>query len=519
MAVDAKLAADLDGRLQADLARDGRLGKVRRYLRGDHDLPYMPKGAKKEYQLLAARSITNWTPLLSDTFGRSLFVDGYRPAKTSDNSGPWSYWQANGLDARQTVAHRGALEYGTSYALVLPGTVAEKRVPYWRPLSPLRSAAWYQDDDDEYPELALQMKGTTADGTRLLAIYDNQNRYTFALPKDAENWILSATDSHGLGVTPFVRFRDRLGDEASGIIRPILPLQDRVNEIVFSTLIAIQYASFRQRWATGLAIPEDEDGNPVEAFQAAVDRLWVSDNPDARFGDFAQTELSGHRGAYEDTVRTLAAVSQVSPTVMMGDLVNISAEALAAIQDSTQRKLGEYETLFGESWESGFRLAARAAGDATAAADTSAEVRWRDSEARSLSQTVDALGKISQMLSVPAEGLWERIPGITDGDIERWKALREVDPLAALTAELTRQTSSASGSFDQLTPADAAPASTAEDPSEVKAKADALGSLIRAGAVAESAAAKVGLDGVEFSGAVPVSLRLPSSEATDLEDA
>ena len=126
--IDAKLAARLNDELTNDLQREGRLGKVRRYLSGDHDMPYMPRGAKAEYRHLAKRSITNWTPLISDTYAKGLFVDGYRPAKATDNALPWTYWQENGLDARQSVAHRGALDYGTSYTLILPGTVQSRRI-------------------------------------------------------------------------------------------------------------------------------------------------------------------------------------------------------------------------------------------------------------------------------------------------------------------------------------------------------------------------------------------------------
>lgn len=443
MAIDAALAERLDAELEHDLQREGRLGTVKRYLEGDHDMPYMPKGAKQEYKHLAKRSITNWTPLLSDTFAKGLFVDGYRPAKSGDNVAAWSYWQANRLDARQSVIHRGALDYGTSYNLVLPGTLQTRRVPLIKPLSPLRSAAWYQDDDDEFPEVGINRKGTTLDGTRLLELFDKTSVYTFAKPKDADKWVLSRVDDHNLGYTPLVRFRDRLDGEAKGIILPLKTLQDRVNEVVFSTLIALQYASFRQRWATGLAIPEDEDGNPMEPFQAAIDRLWVADSEGARFGDFAQTELTGHMTAYDSTVRTLAAVAQISPNILTGDLVNLSADALAQMEASTQRKISEYETLFGESWESTFRLAALAAGDTEGALDTSAQVRWRDTEARSLAQTVDALGKMAQMLSVPVEALWEKIPGITEQDVTYWKSIKdETDLLGGIVAEMQRQTAS-----------------------------------------------------------------------------
>ncbi len=454
MAVDTALVRRLDSALEQDLGRNGRLGKVRRYLEGDHDLPYMPRGAREEYRHLAHKAITNWTPLLSDTYAKGLIVEGYRPAKAASNDEAWDYWQANGLDARQGIAHRGALNYGAAYALVLPGTVGRRSVPFFRPLNPLKTSAWYRDEDDDFPEIAFRRKGTTLDGTRLVEVYDKVNRYTFALPSDRGEWVLSATDEHGLGVTPFVRFRDRLDDEARGIIRPILTLQDRVNEVVFSTLVALQYASFRQRWATGLAIPEDEDGNPVEPFEAAVDRLWVSDDPEARFGDFAQTELSGHLGMYESTVRTLAAIAQISPNILTGDLVNLSAEALAQMESQTQRKMEEFEVIFGESWEVGFKLAARAAGNTRLATNVGAQVRWRDTEARSFSQTVDGLGKIAQMLMVPVEALWERIPGVTDQDIEYWRSLKveQDDVLARLIGDAERQLASNPAAVAPATP-------------------------------------------------------------------
>jgi len=48
-------------------------------------------------------------------------------------------------------------------------------------------------------------------------------------------------------------------------------------------------------------------------------------------------------------------------------------------------------------------------------------------------------------------------------------------------------------------------------------QADALGVLIRAGVDPAEAARRVGLAGLAFTGAVPVSLRLPESDAAQLE--
>ncbi|MDG4792692.1 phage portal protein [Micromonospora sp. WMMD1082] len=417
-------------------------GKVARYLRGEHDLPYAPRGARAEYREIARKSVTNWLPLISETYVKGLFVDGFRAGNSHENARPWAYWQANRLDARQTIATRGALEYGASYVRVLRAPKA----PSIRPLPALSTFAQFEDDGDDWPLHGIHILGKSTDGDQLYDLYDATAVHRLAMPKGGGTLRVVSSAAHGLGVTPLVRFRDRLDGENRGIITPLLTLQDRINEAVFSLLIALQYASFRQRWATGLAIPTVEDpdsplfGQPVEPFQAAVDRLWVTDNHEAKFGSFDQTDVSGHLETYGSGVRTLAAIAQLSPHVLLGDLVNLSADALAAAEASTQRKIGEYETIFGESWEQVLLLAALADGDTESANDDSAQIRWRDTEARSMAATVDALGKMVQMLSVPAEAAWERIPGVTDQDIKRWREMaKSSDGLTQLAAQLARR--------------------------------------------------------------------------------
>lgn len=52
----------------------------------------------------------------------------------------------------------------------------------------------------------------------------------------------------------------------------------------------------------------------------------------------------------------------------------------------------------------------------------------------------------------------------------------------------------------------------------LKAAFEALGIAVRAGVDPQDAAARLGLDGVEFAGAVPVALRMPETKATGLEE-
>jgi hypothetical protein len=72
-------------------------------------------------------------------------------------------------------------------------------------------------------------------------------------------------------------------------------------------------------------------------------------------------------------------------------------------------------------------LAGRMAGIAV---PENAQVVWRETSARSFAATIDGLGKAATMLGIPADELWERIPGVSQQDVERWRK-RNQDRAAA----------------------------------------------------------------------------------------
>lgn len=441
MADISGLAAELLAQHATSNSPEGHHGRIKRYLAGQHDLPIMPDDADRRriYTALATRSITNMLPRVSDTFVKLLTVDGIRTQKKVRNEPVWKYWQANKLDARQTIVHRGAIEYGASYMLVLPGDKA----PMMAALDPLRSMAWYEDEDDEWPVYGMRHRGRVMIGADETGdrweLIDNTAVHTLIVPTDGSPIRVHRNDEHGLGVTPMIRFRDRLDGAPTGVISPLITPQDRINDTVFALNIAMFFASFRQRHATGLAIevderttipnPEDPTGEPIAnpfygqplaEFDAAIDRLWVTASQTAKFGEFNQTLVDGHLTAIHQAMSTMTVLGQLPSGLLKGDLVNVSADALSSLYDITNRQAKVYQLLFGESWEQTFRLGAVAQG--TRVAET-AEMRWRDPEARAFAATVDALGKMVQMLNVPYEAAWEMIPGRTEGDFQRWRAM------------------------------------------------------------------------------------------------
>ncbi|MBQ1118481.1 phage portal protein, partial [Streptomyces sp. C3-3] len=282
---------------------------------------------------------------------------------------------------------------------------------------------------DEWPIYAIEdrVENTGNGKRRVVRIYDDEARYTMVGKVDGTSLEMDGKDAvmrHDLGVCPVVRFintDDLDGDGVLGEVEPLIDAQDQLNMTTFNLLMAQQYAAFRQRWVTGMAPPMDDAGNPIEPFRSRVDGLFVAEDADTKFGEFGQTDLKGYLDSREATIRHISTLSQVPPYHLLGQMVNLSAEALAAARDGLDRKIDERESLFGEGWEQALRLAGLAAGNKEAWEDTAAQVVWRDTSARSLAQTVDALGKLVTMLGVPPQELWERVPGVTQTDVERWK--------------------------------------------------------------------------------------------------
>jgi hypothetical protein len=271
---------------------------------------------------------------------------------------------------------------------------------------------------------------------------------------DDSNPLLAGTAiaDHSLGLCPVVRFlhNDDLDgeDDVTGEIEPLIHIQDQVNFGTFNLMMTQQYAAFRQRWVTGMQAVTNEEGKQVAPFNPGVDRVWAAEGTDTKFGEFGQSGLKDDIEAREASIRHMATMAQVPPYQLLGALVNLSADALAAARDGLDRKVSELQGILTDPWRNVFRLSSKAAGDKTGWADINSAVIWRDTSAKSFAATVDALGKAAQMLGIPVTELWRRIPGATADDVNAWikmateeGALKELNDLvnATLTGNLSPQ--------------------------------------------------------------------------------
>lgn len=411
-----------------------KLDRIDRWSRWDHDRPHKPKtsGSTDEYKELVERAQSPWGDLIVSSIAQTLYVEGYRRPDANDDVSSWAVWQQNHMDGRQVALHRAALVYGLAYVTVLPGRdpLTDAPMSVMRGVSPRQMVAVYADvAGDEWPEVAMHVR-PFKDGYSL-TVLDDENIYTLsadsfgATPKLDEN----ATKQHGAGVCPVVRYANRfdLEGRSTGEIEPIIPLLGRIDQTTYDRLVVQRFAAWVVRTISGMSVDASAEANGVTVEQV-IARLKVGDflmskDVDTKFGSLPPSPMEGFIEAKDADVRELASLTQSPVHEVLGQMANLSADALAAARASQTAKSDEIKHVFGEAHEQALRLAAHLSGDTEGAADFTAQVRWKDTQIRSLAQAADALGKMSQMLGVPLEMLWERIPGFTDFDVERAKQL------------------------------------------------------------------------------------------------
>jgi len=472
--MDSKTLANVTQYLiAARRAESRRFSEIHEYVKNRVIDIYVPDKARREYRQIVEQSRFNILPLLIRSLANNFFIDGYRPRRSSKNAAVWGKaWQPNRLDARQAGWWRASLEYGFAYATAVPGELNGEKSAVITPWSPKRLTALYDDPiNDEWARYFMTV-GTsrpifTPEGTQVVtpvSVYDDHHRYDIDVPSGVLSTQIytpagyrgayygeitvdaskARVSEHGVGLPPLVRFMDTFGeldDGPEGVVYEMLPAQRQLNQTTYGLGMAEFYSAFKQKYVTGLEIQEDENGNPIEPFNIAVDKLLQAESDLTKFGEFGQTDLDGYLNSRDKTLLYVASYRQIPPhTMVVGNAVsNISAEALAALESGHQQDIAEHKTSYGESAEQMFRLAGKVMGDEAAWKDTSSQVRWRDTTPRSLAQVADALGKLATLLGVPAQALWERIPDVTDQDLETWKKMaQESDTFGQLERMLSQ---------------------------------------------------------------------------------
>ncbi|NYV73191.1 phage portal protein [Streptomyces sp. UH6] len=395
------------------------------YYECEHPLPHLHEKARAPFRRLLKMSRANYCELVVDAFVGRLEVAGFQSDVEGDaDQAAWRLWQENNLDGGSQLAFLEAAIHGTAYLMVSPASGGGFRIT---PEHPTQVIVEYRPDASGVPAAALKLWLDDWTAKLCCTVYLPDRIYKFEAPEPkaggrprwsrrevtGEEW----GGTNVLGEVPFGELanRPRMLKPGASELRSVTGIQDRINKTISDRMMTQEAAAFPQKWATGMEIPLDDNGQEIEPFDVAVNKILIAEDAGAKFGQFAAADLSGYLKAKVEDVHDIAAITSTPPHYLLGSLVNLSAEALKAAEAGLIHKIYQRRRFLEEGLERTMRLAGFAS--------SQARIVWKSPEWRTEGELVDALVKMGS-LGVPREVLWERW-GATPQEIERWRKLGE----------------------------------------------------------------------------------------------
>lgn len=399
-----------------------KLDRIDGWVRWSPEKLNLPRKATPEHKALAELARTPVLGLVVTTLVQTLNAErAFSTVRSTEEVAEfWKPWNRNRMARQQNALYRASASYGLAYTRVTPGDTGALIVGR----SPRDCFAVYRDPaNDVYPEYAIEVKGEPGASRRWISLWDAEHEHVMSYEDGKAQYL--EPRPHGVGVAPFVRYANLLDLEgrASGEAEPLIPLAARLNKDDYDRLLAQHFNSWKVRTATGLDENVSESEGAERKLKLGQDDI-LTGGEGVQFGTLDETPLEGYIRAKQSDLDLMAALSQ-TPITAFGSLINLSADALVEARASLYAKRDERRESFGISNMDTLRLAAHIEGREDDANDFSMRTGWADTESRSMSQAVDALGKAATMLGVPPELLWEYIPGIDRTTAESWKNYAE----------------------------------------------------------------------------------------------
>lgn len=415
-------------------ARQDRYTQLTNYATGDHPLPEAadPKWAERARQF-ARRSRTNYCGLAASAVRERLTPVGLRSGADGSkqlDSLLWSWWQANHLDADSDLVHDAAVTLSDGYVIV----GSDGKRPLITPEDPRQVIMEVSSLDRRTPLAALKQWTDEVTAQQRAVLYLPNSIHYYATAKG--QWLavdpsfsspsLDHVDVNPLGKVPVVRFVNRPGFTGEGMaeFEDAIDVQERINHLSLNLLQIAEAQAFRQRYVKGLP-DKDENGDDIPPpFEALVHSLWTVEDVDVEFGEFQQVDLGPLLKAMETSVQAFVTLTGLPPHYVAGDLVNASADALAAAEARLVAKVKARQRTFGEAWEQAIRLAGEWH---QVDVPQDIELVWADPERKTTAQLADAALKASQF-GVPFRTRMADY-GKTPQEIDRMEAERASDAL------------------------------------------------------------------------------------------
>lgn len=311
-------------------------------------------------------------------------------------------WDRNRMDLKSNEVHEESLTTGDSYVIVWPNKEGKAEV---FPQKALQCCIEYESEDSTKTVRAAKVWWDTQ-ATRwrvnvylpdVILKYAQRNTQEQLAEKD-KSFSLIARVQNSFGKVPMFHFPNkRVRKYGVSELRDVVPLQNALNKAVMDMLIAMEFASFKQRYIIGLEVEIDEvTGQPVDPTYRnyGVERLLAIPDTEAKVGQFDATDLSQFLRVQE---KFWASIARVSGTplhyffITQGDFP--SGEAMKSAEARFVKKITDRQTAFGNVWEDAMLFALQVENEGTVAEDLGIDTLWVDAAPKSEAELADTAVK------------------------------------------------------------------------------------------------------------------------------
>ncbi|QDO88350.1 phage portal protein [Ornithinimicrobium ciconiae] len=396
------------------------------YYEGRQPLTFLSPEARAALNNRLSAVSVNIPRLLVDSIAERLRVTGLSRPDT------WADWTANGLDTMHRIAHREALLLGETFVIVWAAPDGSPRVT-------VESATQMGVTTDPATRQVTGAVKRWEDSTGTHAVLygaDEITRWTSPSTGATTGFRKVDTLPNPLGVVPVVWLRngDRLVNRGISEMTDVLSLTDALVKLTTDMLTASEYAARPRRWASGVELTEDAEGNVVNPFPE-TDRMMISEEHETKFGQLPGADLSGYENAVGVIMRQISAVSGLPEHLLgIGGDNPTSADSIRASEAALTARAEARQGTYGKAWSQVARLMAGVR-HGVDPASVEVSVSWADPSTRSVAQEADAIVKLHAAGLLPTTYALQRL-GYDSTEIKAIRTARRAEALDTAGVDL-----------------------------------------------------------------------------------
>lgn len=411
---------DLLKRLVQDMERRRpALQRIREYWENASPLAFMSKESREALRGSMSRLGVNLTRVVVNSHTERQTVRGFTLGSgNKPDDVMLKMWRSMGLPEKSELVHTDRALYGNSYVTVW-GSLSDPRRPVALLDSPATATVF---TDPSTGERVAGIRVWRDDKLRRCAVWTADVVRTYAGPwsddLSATNWALESEELNPLEVVPVVEFsrRESIGDMGTSVAADIFDLSDALAKLLTDAMVTSEDYAKPRRFATGLEIEEDEDGNVVNPFGRG--RNLQSEAPETKFGQLSGASVDSYTGLIATMTQLAGMLTGLPPHYLglHGDQP-ASADAVRAAEAQLISRVNDEIRKLAGPWAEVMAIALAIQSDGTVSFyDADISTVFESPELRTPNQAADAAVKLGS-LGIPLRTLLKSPLEYSEDDI------------------------------------------------------------------------------------------------------